>query len=93
MVYYYIYTTTADCKCYKCLLSMYVYRKQGSDANGRNYYYNYVTGASQWDPPENWAINLADQWVRILVSLSRYLLYMCIYIYLYTTTAVYKCYK
>ena len=57
-----------------------MHRKQGSDATGRNYYYNYVTGASQWDPPENWAINLADQWVRNLVSLSMYNISICIYV-------------
>ena len=63
---------------------MYMYRKQGSDANGRNYYYNYVTGASQWDPPENWAINLADQWVRhISLTHTILLLHYLILLHLY----------
>jgi hypothetical protein len=38
--------------------------KQGSDATGRNYYYNYVTGESRWTPPEDWNVKPADQWVR-----------------------------
>lgn len=38
--------------------------KQGSDATGRNYYYNYVTGESRWTPPDEWKIKPADQWVR-----------------------------
>ena len=37
--------------------------KQGSDPNGRNYFYNYVTGESQWEPPENWQSK-----VRLAVS-------------------------
>ena len=38
--------------------------KQGSDSTGRNYYYNFVTGESQWDPPSNWRMKIADQWIR-----------------------------
>jgi hypothetical protein len=38
--------------------------KQGSDAHGRNYYYNYVTGESRWTPPENWKLKPIDEWVR-----------------------------
>lgn len=38
--------------------------KQGSDATGKNYYYNYVTGESSWDPPENWVMKESDNWVR-----------------------------
>lgn len=38
--------------------------KQGSDTNGRNYYYNYVTGESRWDPPENWVMKVLDAWIR-----------------------------
>lgn len=38
--------------------------KQGSDPTGANYYYNYVTGESSWEPPPNWVMNEADNWVR-----------------------------
>ena len=38
--------------------------KQGSDTNGRNYYYNFVTGESRWDPPENWTLKVSDAWIR-----------------------------
>lgn len=38
--------------------------KQGSDTNGRNYYYNYVTGESTWNPPENWQSKVMDVYVR-----------------------------
>lgn len=38
--------------------------KQGSDTNGRNYYYNFVTGESRWDPPENWTLAVSDAWIR-----------------------------
>lgn len=38
--------------------------KQGSDAQGRNYYYNFVTGESRWIPPENWRMKASDQWIR-----------------------------
>jgi hypothetical protein len=38
--------------------------KQGSDTTGRNYYYNFVTGESRWDPPENWKTKVVDQWIR-----------------------------
>lgn len=38
--------------------------KQGSDTNGRNYYYNFITGESRWDPPENWTLKVSDAWIR-----------------------------
>lgn len=38
--------------------------KQGSDVSGRNYYYNYVTGESQWEAPPDWTIKPVDAWIR-----------------------------
>ena len=38
--------------------------KQGSDVNGKNYFYNYVTGESSWDPPKDWKSKVQDIWVR-----------------------------
>lgn len=39
--------------------------KQGSDTNGRNYYYNYVTGETSWFPPEGWKTpNHVDKWIQ-----------------------------
>ena len=41
--------------------------KQGSDVNGRNYYYNYVTGESQWDCPEHFKVPVAiNKWLKQL---------------------------
>ena len=41
--------------------------KQGSDVSGKNYYYNYVTGESRWEPPEGWKAPMAiDKWIRQL---------------------------
>ena len=41
--------------------------KQGSDINGKNYYYNYVTGESSWEVPEGFKVPVAiDQWLRQL---------------------------
>lgn len=37
---------------------------QGSDATGRNYYYNYVTGESSWIPPEGWKGRALTTWIR-----------------------------
>lgn len=38
--------------------------KQGSDMAGRNYYYNYVTGDSQWEAPPEWNLKPVDAWIR-----------------------------
>jgi hypothetical protein len=38
--------------------------KQGSDAQGRNYYYNFISGESSWLPPENWKVKSSELWVR-----------------------------
>ena len=38
--------------------------KQGSDVTGRNYFYNYVTGETQWEPPETWKAPVKDTWLR-----------------------------
>jgi len=39
--------------------------KQGSDITGKNYYYNYVTGESTWDPPDGWKVVKAiNKWMR-----------------------------
>ncbi len=41
--------------------------KQGSDINGRNYYYNYVTGESSWEVPEHFKVPVAiNKWVKQL---------------------------
>ena len=41
--------------------------KQGSDVNGRNYYYNYVTGESSWDVPEGFKVPVAiNKWLKQL---------------------------
>jgi hypothetical protein len=38
--------------------------KQGSDSQGRNYYYNFISGESSWLPPENWKVKSSELWVR-----------------------------
>jgi len=38
--------------------------KQGSDVTGRNYYYNYVTGETSWDPPDHYKAPVKDTWLR-----------------------------
>ena len=38
--------------------------KQGSDTQGRNYYYNFVTGESRWEPPTEWKMKPVDTWIR-----------------------------
>ena len=38
--------------------------KQGSDVTGKNYYYNYVTGETSWNPPEHFKAPVVDTWLR-----------------------------
>jgi len=38
--------------------------KQGSDVTGRNYFYNYVTGETSWNPPEHFKAPVKDTWLR-----------------------------
>jgi hypothetical protein len=38
--------------------------RQGSDTLGRNYFYNYITGESSWQPPEAWKLKPSEVWVR-----------------------------
>lgn len=38
--------------------------KQGSDVNGINYYYNYVTGETSWEAPDNMRAKVVDTWIR-----------------------------
>lgn len=38
--------------------------KLGSDQNGKNYFYNYVTGESRWTRPEGAKLRVADEWVK-----------------------------
>ena len=39
--------------------------RQGSDADGKNYYYNYITGESSWTPPPGWKPDDPELcWVR-----------------------------
>jgi hypothetical protein len=41
--------------------------KQGSGPDGKNYYYNYVTGESSWVAPEGWKVpHAVDKWIRQL---------------------------
>ena len=38
--------------------------RQGSDIQGRNYFYNYITGESTWNAPETWKLKPSEMWVR-----------------------------
>ena len=38
--------------------------KQGSDSNGTNYYYNYVTGESRWEAPDEMTTKVVDTWLK-----------------------------
>ena len=38
--------------------------RQGSDIQGRNYFYNYITGESTWTAPDTWKLKPSEMWVR-----------------------------
>lgn len=38
--------------------------KLGSDAHGRNYWYNWITGESTWTKPAGWKIKATETWVK-----------------------------
>merc|ERR1711916_77914 len=49
--------------------------KQGAGVDGRNYYYNYVTGESSWDPPENMIAKVVDTWIKNVDARGNYYYY------------------
>ena len=38
--------------------------KQGAGPDGKNYYYNYVTGESSWEAPDNMELVVVDTWIK-----------------------------